>query len=360
MLEQKIESWYKKVGKKLIYFGIILLFVYGIVKFKVLSLMAPFIVAWIFASMLNPVVTWLSKKVQLPRALGAILSMITILSGLLWLIALLVRQLWYQIVAFSVTFPEYSEKFINEMLVLEERIGGFSNLDQLVEQVLGGISSFLTAMIPNVYQALIKVPNIIIFIIVMLIGTFFMTKDYYKIKGFVKAQLPEGLNYKISVMQQGMLGAVWGYIKTQFILMTITFSICLIGLLVFRIEYALLISSIIAIIDALPVFGSGSILIPWAIYHLISGEYIMAVGFLGIYGVIFVVRQIMEPKILSHHIGIYALVTVMAMYAGYKLIGVFGLILGPALVVIVKALQNVGVIPGFKPIKDEEYKEKSK
>ncbi len=357
MLDQKIEVWYNKVGKRLLGFGVIIALVYGIIKFDIVRLIAPFIVAWLFASILNPIVTWLNKKIKLPRAAGSILSMLTILSGILWFVALLVKQLWYQVIAFSTTFPEYSERFMEGFLVLEQKLGGSSDLDHLLEQILSGISTFLTSMIPNVYQAIIKVPNIIVFIIVMLLATFFMTKDYYTIKAFVKAQLSDTLIDKVVVMQRGMLGALGGYIRTQMILMSITFSICLIGLLLFRINYALLISSIIAVIDALPVFGSGSILIPWAIYHIVTGDYVMAVGLLGIYGIIFVMRQIMEPKILSHQIGLYALVTVMAMYIGYKAIGVFGLILGPALMVILKTLQNVGVLPQFKPIEDNKRKE---
>ncbi|WP_069999612.1 sporulation integral membrane protein YtvI [Cellulosilyticum sp. I15G10I2] len=357
MLEQKIEAWYKKIGKNLLVFGVICILAYTIIRFKVFSLMAPFIIAWLFASLLNPVVTWLNRKLQIPRAIGAIFSMLTILSGILWIIIIVIKQLWYQIITFSATFPEYSKKLTEGIKLLEDKIGSFSNLDNVVEQMLSGISTFLTARIPNVYHAIIKVPNMLIFIIVMLIATFFMTKDYYEIKAFIKAQLSDTISERLAVMQKGMLGALGGYIRTQVILMSITFSICLTGLLVFRISYALLISCIIALIDALPVFGSGSILIPWAVYHIIVGDYMIAVGLLGIYGIIFVMRQIMEPKILSHQIGLYALVTVMAMYIGYKVMGVFGLVLGPVIMVIVKTLQNVGLLPKFKPINDKERKE---
>ncbi len=367
MLEQKMESWYKKTGYKIVNFIFIAAVVYIIIRLRILNLIAPFITAWIMASLLNPVVTWLNQKVRVPRGIGTIFSMATILSGILWVITLLVRQLWYQIIAFTSTFPEYSKDLIAGADRLEARIGSFlsiipgtdafSNLDHLLEQLLGAVGTSLTAKIPGLYDTIIKVPNIIIFVIVMLIATFFMTKDYYDIKLFVKAQLSDTVIKKIAIMQQGMVGALGGYIKTQLILMLITFSICLTGLLLFRINYALLISFVIALIDALPMFGSGAILWPWAIYNIIMGNYMLAVGLLGIYGVIFVMRQIMEPKILSQQIGMYALVTVMSMYIGYKLIGVFGLILGPLVMVVLKTLQSIGMLPQFKPVKDQMKKE---
>jgi len=155
-------------------------------------------------------------------------------------------------------------------------------------------------------------------------------------------------------MQKGLIGVLGGYIKTQLILMWITFCICLIGLFLFEMKYALLISSMIALVDILPVFGSGIILIPWIIYNLIIGNYVIALGLLGIYGLLFMTRHIMEPKIFSHHIGLYTLVTVMGMYIGYKTMGVFGFIAGPIIIVIVTTFQNIGVLPKFREVKDNE------
>ena len=177
-----------------------------------------------------------------------------------------------------------------------------------------------------------------------------MTKDYYKIKDFVKAQFSDTIIDRVVIMQRGMLEAIGGYLRTQVILMSMTFMICLAGLFIFRVDYALLLSVSIAIVDALPVFGSGAILWPWAIYNLLIGNFTLAVGLLCIYGVIFITRQIMEPKILSNQIGVYALVTVMAVYIGYKSMGIFGMIIGPVVVVTVQMLQNVGALPQFKPV----------
>lgn len=366
MLEEKLEAWYAKRGKKLVMILMVLLITFIIVKLNIISLFAPFIVAWVFASLLNYFVTWINKTMGLPRSLGTILSMLTILTGVLSLLVVIIKKLVEQIIAIAYSLPGLTEELMNQVSRLEERFSIFfgtgeapkaiSSLDQLIQQVMEQLSKYLATVLPIAYNAVSKVPDIILFTVVMLVATFFMTKDYYKIKDFVKAQFSDTIVDKVVIMQKGVLSAIGGYVRTQMILMSITFSICIVGLFVFRVNYALLISFMIAIVDALPVFGSGTILLPWAVYNLLIGQYTLAIGLLCIYGIIFVTRQIFEPKILSTQIGVYALVTVMAVYIGYRTMGFIGLIIGPALAVILKMLQNVGALPPFKPIQKTDYR----
>ena len=366
MLEDKIEGWYRRSGRKVAIFLAIIFIVYVVLRLNVLGLFAPFIIAWLFATLLNPVVSWLAKQLKVPRGIGTILSMLSILSGLLGIITVLIKKLWEQIINFASILPTLTDEIILEINGIEEKLGhmvhilpggkGIMNLDTLIEQILNSISSFLTSAVPTIYDAISKVPDIVLFIVVMFVATFFMTKDYYHIKDFVKAQFSDTIVDRVVIMQRGMLGAIGGYIRTQIILMSMTFIICLIGLFIFGLDYALLLSVIIGFVDALPVFGSGTILIPWAIYNALVGNYTLAIGLLCIYGIIFITRQVMEPKILSTQIGVYALVTVMAVYIGYRTIGVLGMILGPVIVVTLQMLQNVGVLPQFKPINKSEKK----
>lgn len=361
----RLEYWYDRIGKKLLIALAILLVIYILFRLHIISLFAPFIIAWIFAMLLNPVVTWAKKRLKIPRGIGTILSMLFILSGILGLISLIIRKLWEQISNFISMFPQMSadmiaqfERIGNQWAERLDRIPGaeaITNIDGMLEQVMESLGSVFSSALPTVYGGISKVPDVIVFTVMMLLATFFMTKDYYEIKDFVKAQFSDTIVDKIVIMQRGVIEAMGGYVRTQLILMSITFTVCLIGLFLFRLPYALLLSVIIAIVDALPVFGSGTILIPWALYNMLIGQYSIGIGLFGIYGVIFVTRQIMEPRILSSQIGVYALVTIMAVYVGYKTIGFFGLIIGPALVVILQMLQNVGALPKFKPVKKQIY-----
>ncbi len=362
MLEDKIEQWYQKRGRKIVFFLCTLVIVYLIVKLRILGLFAPFIVAWIFASLLNYFVTWTNTRFNLPRGIGTILSMLTILSGLLGIAYMICKKLWEQVVAIASNLPKLTDDLMLQAGEIEQRFSvlfnkwpaanALSDLDSAIEKVMNSLSTYLGSAIPVVYNALSALPDLIVFIVAMLVATFFMTKDFYIIKGFVKAQFSDTIVDKVVIMQRGILHAIGGYVRTQLILMSITFSICLVGLCLFRLSYALLLSVVIAIVDAFPVLGSGTILIPWAVYNLIAGNYSLAIGLLCIYGIIFMARQIFEPRILSAQIGVYALVTIMFVYIGYKTLGFAGLIVGPAVAVILKMLQNVGALPAFKPIKE--------
>lgn len=366
MLEERFEKWYIKTGHKLVIIAVSIAILYAILRLRIIGLFAPFIIAWIFSIGLNKVVSWLWRTFRLNRGIGTIVSMLTILSGVLSIISVLVKKLWDQIIHFSATLPQRTNEIMTQLDIIEDKLsnilslipGGaaITDLDTVIQQFMDSVNSFLSSIIPVAYSAVSKVPDIVLFIIVMLLATFFMTKDHKMIKDFVKAQFSDTIVDKIVIMQRGMIEAVGGYIRTQVILMCMTFVICLIGLFVLRIDYALLLAVIIGVVDALPVFGSGAILIPWSIYHLLSGSYSLALGLIAIYGVIFIMRQIMEPKILSSQIGVYALVTIMSVYIGYKVLGAIGLIVGPILMVTLRMLQSIGVLPKFKEIKDKRGK----
>lgn len=366
MLTDRMEKWFDKVGKKILIVLGVIVGIYLFFRLRILRLFAPFIVAWIFSCILNPFVTWAHKKIKLHRGVGTIISMLTILSALVSTIFWLTKKLCLQVIGLARDLPDYSNNIIDAFNLFEEKLsaifrlapemGALSNIDAVIAQFLKSLSSLLTSLIPNVYGAVAAVPDVVIFIIITLLSTFFMTKDHYYIKGFVKAQLSDTIIDKVVVMQEGLVQAIGGYVKTQCILMSITFTICLVGLFILRQPYTLLLALVIAVIDALPVFGSGAILLPWGFYNIIVGNYSLGLGLIIIYGIIFVMRQTMEPRILANQIGVYALVTIMAVYIGYKIIGVLGLIIGPALVVIIQMLQNVGALPKFKPVKKIDHR----
>ena len=145
------------------------------------------------------------------------------------------------------------------------------------------------------------------------------------------------MGISIHTTKTELKASVWGYIKTQIILMGFTFAITLIALLVMHSPYPLLLSIVIALIDSLPFFGSGFILWPGAVIHLLTGNTFLAIGYMALYGIIQVMRQILQPKILGTQIGLHPLLTLFSMYFGFKCIGVIGLIIGPIIAVILKA-----------------------
>ena len=163
-----------------------------------------------------------------------------------------------------------------------------------------------------------------------------MSSDKEKIMSFITKQMPAKWMPKIINIKNNLSSVLLGYIKAQLILMAITFVEVTIGLFIIGIDYAILFGLIISFIDVLPVLGTGTILIPWALFSLITGNYSLGFSLIILYGVVLLVRQFLEPKIVGGQIGLHPLATLSAMYIGLKVLGIMGMILGPIIVLVIK------------------------
>ncbi|OON96855.1 MAG: sporulation integral membrane protein YtvI [Candidatus Epulonipiscioides saccharophilum] len=338
--------------KRILNVFIILAAIYIFVEY-IFGLFAPFIIAYLIAFLLNPFVNILKNKCNIPRGLGTLVCMLTILTAFIWGLVEVVKKLINEIIDLSENFPVYKAELEQKILEISqlwnlELPAGFQSIDDILVELLNWFSDSLSQLVPLAYGTIKFVPSTLFFMIVMLIATFFITKDFYFLKDFVYAQIPDNIKPHITNMRLGLKTALGGYVKTQFILMGGTFCICFTGLMVLKRNYAFLLSVCIAIFDAFPVLGSGAFLIPWGIYHLILSNWSLGFSLLSIYGIIVVMRQILEPRVLAGQIGVYALVTIMSIYIGLQIFGAIGVFVGPMLAVSVQTLQTLGVLPKFK------------
>lgn len=357
----ELKQWYNERGRKILIVLAGILGVYLFFKY-LLSYTAPFIIAWIIASGLQKIVRWLNEKLHMKRGIATMLAMVTVLSAISWGITALVRQIFTQANNLYQKIPLYRHEImevINNISAKTQNLFSILSfnspitLENTIDQLFQGMASFLGPFLSKgSINVVSKVPNILFLTIITLLSIFFMTRDYIKIQRFVHAQIPSSMIEKMDVLKEDLVSALGGYVRTQLILMCVTIGICFIGFLLLGINNAILISIIIGAVDALPIFGSGLFLIPWSLYNLVLGHYSMALGLGAMYGLITVVRQTMEPRVLSSQIGVYTLVTLMGMYIGFKILGVIGLIIGPIVVIIFKTFQKAGILPPFKEIEE--------
>lgn len=165
-----------------------------------------------------------------------------------------------------------------------------------------------------------------------------MSSDRDTLLGYFRKKLPDRWIKKMRSIKNDMLSTLLGYLKTTMILMSITFFELFVGLSIIRVGYTLLLAVIIAVIDALPIVGTGSILVPWSLFCYISGNYRLGTSILILYLITLIVRQLIEPKILSRQIGVHPLLALASMYIGLKLAGFAGLILGPPIFILIKSI----------------------
>ncbi len=245
---------------------------------------------------------------------------------------------------------------------LREFVAGTT--DQLPEQITGITGSFdmawITTPITGVISTASRIPSILIGIVVTIVCACFMTADYDKITSFVYRQFPKEKQKDVTRAKQMLKMNLGKMAKAYALIMVVTFTEVFIGLTVlqllglFQSGYIAVIAVVTAIVDVIPVLGTGTIVLPWAAYSLIVGDYGMAIGLLVIYVTVTVIRQIVEPKLVAGQLGLPPFVTLIAMYLGLKIFGVLGVFVLPIIVIMLKLLNDEGIINLWKSASREE------
>ncbi|MCG8540710.1 MAG: sporulation integral membrane protein YtvI [Clostridia bacterium] len=343
---------------------IILVLIYFVIAKSIVFLL-PFIIGWLISIIIEPMVRLLNKKFKIYRGVSSFISIITfvVIGGLL--ISSLGGLLISELTKLSDKFPDITLRTKDFITYLDEifrlfYISIFPNVANSISDTLynflNSLAKYIGVLATSSINVVTAIPNFLLFVLFTLLSAFFISKDKEKIYKFIRVRIPDKIykSKKLKILKEDLILALLGYLKAQLILMTITFIQSAIGLTLIGVNYAILIAFIISFVDALPVLGSGSIYIPWIIVKLLTKDYNTAIFLLVLYLIITIVRQTLEPKILSSQIGLYPLVTLISIYLGIRIFGFIGIILGPIIVISVLALQKVGVLPTWKEESDIE------
>lgn len=314
--------------------------------------------------MINPIVHFFEKKGKMPRALAVLLSLIgifAVFAGLItWLIVEIVSGAEYlsRVIPDHLnTMIDYMEQFIatqiipfyNQMTNLLSSLDAsqqetiMTNVENFGKNIGSSAGAFIQAFLGKIPVLISWFPNTATLLIFSFLGTFFISKDWFKFTEIGNKFLPEKAKTSGKTVFVDLRKALFGFIKAQATLISISTVITLIGLLVLRVNYAITIALLIGLLDVIPYLGTGLVFIPWVIYEAIAGDMSLAIGIGVIYIIVLVQRQIMEPKILSSNIGVDPLATLVALFAGFKLIGFLGLIVGPVTLVLITTLHRANV-----------------
>lgn len=316
---------------------------------RALPFISPLLLGVLIAILLEPIVKLL-HKLRIPRSVSALTTILLTFGGGLTLLTLLGARLAIELGRFSTRIPELTSGMVAQgQDLLRQAITFYGTLSPTMTDKLNENFSKLADALTNLGSSIVtsllgwlaNVPSTITIFIISLLIAFFISKDFPLWKTRILRFVNPSIQEKGSIVLDDLGRAIFGYIRAQAILITITFAQVLIGLLVLDVEYAFTLSLLAAALDILPLLGTGSLFIPWAIYLLIVGNVKLAVGLLIVYGLIVAVRQILEPKILADSIGLDPLFTIIMMYAGYQAVGFLGVILAPFLLILFVSLLKV-------------------
>lgn len=245
----------------------------------------------------------------------------------------------------------------NMFIQVREYLAGESSelLDGATSSFSGSFSiSWLTTPLNGVISTASAIPTFLIAVVVTLVACCFMTADYDDITRFFMAQFSDKRKDDIIRAKQILKSSMAKIAKAYVLIICVTFTEISIGLGVLRLigvfssNYFFIIAAIIAIVDIIPVLGTGTIIVPWAVYSLIVGDTGLGIGLVVIYATITVIRQIIEPKLVAGQLGLSPILTIGAMYFGVKIIGFAGIFVAPILVIMLKLLNDEGIIHLWK------------
>ncbi len=318
------------------------------------GLTTPFVIALVLAILIDSTVNALEDRLHLPRgwavavALGLFLVLAT--GFLLFGVGAVVVQLGQ----LSIDLPaQYSRLVTFAEGLLADVSSAFrglpADLMSVVEtSVRSGLQSVyvgLSALVQAFLRGVAALPSAFLIGIISLVATFFFSRDKELIGEFCLSLLPERQRERVVRINRDVVSSAVGLVKAQLVLVGITLLIILAGLYVLRVRYAWLVGLLAGLLDVLPAVGPATILVPWSIYCFIDGNVGLGAGLLVLAGVVAVFRQIMEPRIVGQKIGLHPLITLLALFAGVKILGAVGLIVGPLAAIIIKAVIRSGIAP---------------
>ena len=341
-------TYWTSIAKKVIYLIITIVLVIGALKLIVFYM--PFLIAFVISLMMEPAIKKIMEKFKFSRKLSSIIMFIvvfgTILGLLIWGISTIVSEASNLLSSFN----EYYEKIYNgiQNLIKSLDLSKLNISDEITQifqdttfSLLQRISVYLQRFLTQLIKFVTSIPTIAIYFAVTILALYFICTDKIYMIDELEHHLPEKWVKEMAMHLKQITKTLGGYLKAQITLIIISFSISLVGLYVMyfvglNVGFPLLIALGIGFVDALPILGSGTVMIPWAIISGLNGDLTLGISIIVLLIIMSVTRQFIEPKIVSGNIGIHPIFTIIAMYTGFKLIGVLGMFVGPILLIIFK------------------------
>ena len=345
---------YWKVLVSLIFslIGTILFIYLGI---RALIYFMPFVIGWFLAFIASPLVTWLEQRLKIVKKLGSAITIILVLGACVGVIYFAVSRIWAEIASLIQNFPEMYEDLeagFMEIGVKGEQLFArlpqgvqngwqamMQNLDQTMGKLIGEMSEPTMEVAGSVAK---RIPSIFVATIVTFVSAYFFIAQREEIIIWAKKISPKPIVSRMTMVMDNLKYAVGGYFKAQFKIMAVVFLMLLAGFSLIGVHFSILLALGIAFLDFLPFFGTGTALIPWAVYKFLVGNYRMAIALLILYAVTQIVRQLIQPKLVGDSMGLNPLLTLVLLYIGYKLGSVLGMIFAVPIGMIVVNLYQAG------------------
>ncbi|MGM0470691.1 MAG: sporulation integral membrane protein YtvI [Bacillota bacterium] len=320
----------------------------------------PFIIAFVIASLIEPIVQFLCNRLGLARGIAVTICLGIILIIIILLVTIFLSRLFIELNKLANNIPEFSTIGDQAQWVVRQN----RNLGRLLQELElpTTVKEVITQNLEKLYQQLrnmiqtgvvtflnlIKsLPKFLTILLVSLISSFFISRDKELINQSILKVTPQKWHTKVKKLEIEIMNAVIGFLRAQLTLISITTLLTITGLLILDSNYAISMGLLAGLLDLIPIIGPSLVIVPWATYAIIIGEINFGISLLVVLCLVAVVRQLAEAKIIGENIGIHPLATLIAMYLGVQLLGVMGFFIGPAILILLRAVFRAGFISFF-------------
>ena len=350
-MNEEVRQWYYKIinkGKSILIFVFIVLLT--VIGFKLAYFYLPFLIAFTISLIIEPIIKKLMKKLKISRKFSSIIVLFftlgIIIGFLSWIIITLVSEASNLLSNFNIYYEKISFVIGNWLNTTKmENIKIPSEIIEIIRKsifsVLERISTYFQSIFTQIVSGVKVIPVISINIFITFLSLYFICTDKIYMIDELEHHLPEKWMRELTKHIRELVKVLGGYLKAQVFLIIISFFISLIGLYIlhflkFNVGFPLIAAILIALVDALPIFGSGTVMIPWGILSGLNGELTLGLSIIALWIIMSLVRQFIEPKIVSGNIGIHPIFTIISMYTGFRFIGIIGMFVGPIVLIIIK------------------------
>ncbi len=336
----------KKTSRGFILLGVA---VAGYLAFRYLAfVILPLAFGWILGYYLQKPIDFLWRRLHFPKSLAAAVPVVLTVAVLAGCVGLAGVKLWEEAEGVGKGLSRMVQEGMALLDSLLARMDGFLNYNQgtlreklpeVAMSVVEKAASELPAMVAGLISA---VPQIAIGTVVFVLSAYYLSRDFYSVNRKILGCFGKKTSRFISEFKTQFLLTAANYMKAYLFLMLFSFTQLYFGLTVLRVPYAFSVAFFIAVVDILPVLGMGVVVIPWALWCAVTGNYSLAVGLLILFAIMSVIRQLAEPRVVGGFIGLHPLLSLLSVCVGLRLMGVMGMLLFPMLVIILKNLRQSG------------------
>lgn len=315
----------------------------------------PFIVGWLISMIASPVVRFFEEKLKVRRKAVSALVIIAVLAVVVLLVYVVGCKLVEEGINFINELPEMWNNIVAEFAQVGASLQGIydrmpADMQQTLDDVILEMGDYFSNVMGNVslpsFEAVGNVakaiPDVFLGVVICLLSSYFFVADKTYMSDVMKKYVPDSIRYRIDLIRRSFSKAIGGYFKAQLKIECWVYILLVAGLMILDVRYAFLVALGIAFLDFLPVFGTGTVMLPWAVIELLNKNYKMMFGLLIIWLVGQLVRQVIQPKIVGDSMGMDAIPTLFLLYIGYKAAGVAGMILAVPIGIIVVNLYEEG------------------